>query len=225
MFAEYVRMSQDAVVLAKPTNLTYEQAAAVPVAGFTALQALRDKAKLQPGQKVLVNGASGGVGTFAVQLAKAFGADVTGVCSTRNVELVKSIGADRVVDYTSEDFTTTGERYDIIVDTAGNRSIGERRRVLTPKGVLVVVGGPNKGNWIGPLGGLVKMAVVAPFVSQRMVFMLANPSRDDLVALSELIEAGKITPVIDRTYRFEEVPEAIRYVEEGHARAKVVVTV
>jgi NADPH:quinone reductase-like Zn-dependent oxidoreductase len=224
-FAEYVSIRQDGVVLEKPASLTFEQAASVPVAAFTALQALRDKGQIQPGHKVLVNGAAGGVGTFAVQIAKAFGAEVTSVYSTRNVEMVRSIRADQVVDYTQEDFTRTRQRYDVLVDVAGNRTLSECRRVLAPKGVLVGVGGPDKGRWVGPLTGPVKMLLVSPFVSQTMVPLLAHQSRDDLAVLRELLEAGKVTPVIDRTYPLSEVPEAIGYLEEGHASGKVVITV
>ena len=223
--AEYISIRQDAVVLTKPANLTFEQAASVPVAAVTALQALRDKGHVQPGHKVLVNGASGGVGTFAVQIAKAFGAEVTGVCSTANVEMVASIGADRVIDYTREDFTRTGRRYDVLIDIAGTRTLSETRRVLVPKGVLVAVGGPDKGRWIGPLGRSVRMALLSPAVSQRMVFFLARQNKDDLAVLRELVEAGKVAPVIDRMYPLSEVAEAIRYLEEGHARGKVAITV
>jgi NADPH:quinone reductase-like Zn-dependent oxidoreductase len=223
--AEYISIREDAVVLKKPANLTFEQAAAVPVAAFTALQALRDHGRVQPGQKVLVNGASGGVGTFAVQIAKALGAEVTGVCSTPNVELVASIGADHVVDYTREDFTRTERGYDLLIDIAGSRTLAETRRVLVPKGVLVVVGGPDKGRWIGPFGRTLTMALQSPVVSQRMVSFLAHQNQDDLAFLSELLQAGKITPVIDRTYPLNEVPEAVRYLETGHARGKVVITV
>jgi NADPH:quinone reductase-like Zn-dependent oxidoreductase len=223
--AEYISIRQDAAVLAKPTRLTFEQAASVPVAGCTALQALRDKGQVRPGHKVLINGASGGVGTFAVQLAKAFGAEVTGVCSTQNAELVASIGADQVIDYAREDFTRAGCRYDLLVDIAGNRTLAETRRVLAPKGVLVGVGGPNKGRWIGPLGRSVRMALLSPAVSQRMVFFLARQNKADLAVLRELLEAGKVTPVVDRTYPLSEVAEAIGYLEEGHARGKVAITV
>jgi NADPH:quinone reductase-like Zn-dependent oxidoreductase len=223
--AEYISIRQDAAVLAKPASLTFEQAASVPVAGCTALQALRDKGQVRPGHKVLINGASGGVGTFAVQLAKAFGAEVTGVCSTQNAELVASIGADQVIDYAREDFTRTGRRYDLLVDIAGNRTLAETRRVLAPKGVLVGVGGPNKGRWIGPLGRSVRMALLSPAVSQRMVFFLARQNKTDLAVLRDLLEAGKVTPVVDRTYPLSEVAEAIGYLEEGHARGKVAITV
>jgi len=212
-------------VLLKPAGLTFEQAAAVPVAAFTALQALRDKGRVQPGQKVLVNGASGGVGTFAVQIAKALGAEVTGVCSTANVGMVASIGADHVVDYTREDFTRAERRYDLLIDIAGNRSLAETRRVLAPKGALVLVGGPNKGRWIGPFGRTIRMLLQSPAVSQRMVSFLAHQNRDDLAVLRELLDAGKVTPVIDRAYRLNQVAEAVRYLETGHARGKVVITV
>ena len=223
--AEYISVRRDGAVLAKPAGLTFEQAASVPVAGCTALQALRDKGQVRPGHKVLVNGASGGVGTFAVQLAKAFGAEVTGVCSTQNVAMVASIGADQVIDYTREDFTRAGRRYDLLVDIAGNRTLAETRRALTPKGVLVGVGGPNKGHWIGPLGRSVTMALLSPVLSQRMVFFLARLNKADLGVLRDLLEAGKLTPVIDRTFPLGESARAIGYLEEGHARGKVAITV
>ena len=223
--AEYVSIRHDGAVLTKPAGLTFEQAASVPVAAVTALQALRDKGRLRPGHQVLVNGASGGVGTFAVQIAKAFGAQVTGVCSTPNVEMVASIGAHQVIDYTREDFTRHGRRYDLLVDIAGHRTLAETRRALAPKGVLVGVGGPDRGRWIGPLGRSVTMALMSPAVSQRMVFFLARLNKADLAALRELLEAGKITPVIDRTYPLGEVAAAIRYLEQGHARGKVAITV
>ena len=223
--AEYISVRADAVVLQKPAGLTFEQAAAVPVAAFTALQALRDKGRVQSGQKVLINGASGGVGTFAVQIAKALGAEVTGVCSTANVGMVASIGADHVVDYTREDFTRAERRYDLLIDIAGNRSLAETRRVLAPKGALVLVGGPNKGRWIGPFGRTIRMLMQSPAVSQRMVSFLAHQNRDDLAVLRELLDAGKVTPVIDRAYRLNQVAEAVRYLETGHARGKVVITV
>ncbi len=221
-FAEYVCASESAVVL-KPANLTFEQAAAVPVAACSALQGLRDKGQIQRGQKVLINGAAGGVGTFAVQLAKVFGADVTGVCSTRNLDMVRSIGAHHVIDYTQEDFTTSGQQYDLIFDTAGNHSLSDCRRALTPKATLVLVGGPNKGRWVGPLTGVLKAVVVSRFVSQKLRPFLAHSSKADLIVLRELLEAGKVAPVIDRSYPLSDVPEAIRYLEEGHARGKVVI--
>ena len=221
-FAEYVCASESAVVL-KPANVTFEQAAAVPVAAFSALQGLRDKGQIRRGQKVLINGAAGGVGTFAVQLAKVFGADVTGVCSTRNLDMVRSIGAHHVIDYTQEDFTTSGQQYDLIFDAAGNHSLSDCRRALTPKATLVLVGGPNKGRWVGPLTGVLKAVVVSRFVSQKLRPCLAHSSKADLIVLRELLEAGKVAPVIDRSYPLSDVPEAIRYLEEGHARGKVVI--
>ena len=221
-FAEYVCASESALVM-KPDNVTFEQAASVPVAAFTALQGLRDKGHLQPGQKVLINGAAGGVGTFAVQIAKLFGADVTGVCSTRNVDMVRSIGADRVIDYTQEDFTKSGQRYDLFFDSVGNHSLLACRRVLNPKGIYIVVGGPD-GRWLGPLARMIKTLVLSWFVSQNLVMFLAKRSKEDLTIMHELMEAGKVTPVIDKRYRLSEVPEAIRYLQEGHARGKVVIT-
>ena len=224
-FAEYVRLPQDGVVERKPPNLTFEQAAAVPVAAFSALQALRDKARVQAQQKVLINGAAGGVGTFAVQIAKALGAEVTGVCSTAKVDLVRSIGADHVVDYTKEDFTRGGQRYDALIDVAGSKSVSECRRILTRNGVLVAVGGPVNGQWISPLIGPIKLLALSPIVSQRLLPFLARQRRADLAVLRQLLEEGKVTPVIDRTYALTEVPEAIRYLEQGHATGKVVITV
>ncbi len=222
-FAEYVCTSEGALVL-KPANVTFEQAAAVPVAAFSSLQGLRDKGQIQPGHKVLINGAAGGVGTFAVQIAKSLGAEVTGVCSTRNVDMVRSIGADHVIDYTQEDFTQSGQRYDLIFDTVGNHSLSDNRRVLGSKGTLVMVGAAPKGNWLGPLLPLLKALVMSRFVSQTLASFLATRSKEDLIIMQELLEAGKVTPVIDRTYPLSEVPEAIRYLEEGHARGKVVIT-
>jgi NADPH:quinone reductase-like Zn-dependent oxidoreductase len=221
-FAEYACTSESALVM-KPDNVTFEQAASVPVAAFTALQGLRDKGQIQPGQKVLINGAAGGVGTFAVQIAKWFGADVTGVCSTRNVGMVRSIGADRVIDYTQEDFTQSGQRYDLFFDCVGNHSLLACRRVLNPKGIYIVVGGPG-GRWLGPLARMIKTLVLSRFVSQKLVPFLAKSSKEDLTIMHELMAAGKVTPVIDKRYRLSEVPEAIRYLEEGHARGKVVIT-
>ena len=223
-FAEYVTVREDRAVVLKPASVTFEQAASVPVAALTALQALRDKGRIQPGQKVLINGASGGVGTFAVQIAKTFGADVTGVCSTRNVNMVRSIGADHVIDYTQEDFTKGGQRYDLILDTVGNHSLLEYRRVLTPKGIFVIVGGPNSGQWIGPLATPIKALMLSPFVSQKFVPFLAELNKEDLTIMRDLMQTGKVKPVIDRRYRLSEVPEAIRYLEEGHARGKVIIS-
>jgi NADPH:quinone reductase-like Zn-dependent oxidoreductase len=222
-FAEYVRGAERNFV-PKPAGLTFEQAAAVPIAGCSALQALRDRGDLQPGQRVLINGAAGGVGTFAVQIAKAFGAHVTGVCSTRNLELVRSIGADEVIDYAIDDFARSGQRYDLVVDAVGNRSLRDFRRVLSRKGTLVLVGGGG-GRWLGPMAGPLRGAVMSRFVSQRLRLLLAKITKADLVVLKELIEAGKVTPVIDRTYPLSDTPEAIRYLEAGHARGKVVITV
>jgi NADPH:quinone reductase-like Zn-dependent oxidoreductase len=222
-FAEYVCTSEPALVV-KPDNVTFEQAASVPVAAYTALQGLRDKGHIQPGQKVLINGAAGGVGTFAVQIAKAFGADVTGVCSTRNVDMVRSIGAGRVIDYTQEDFTKSGQRYDLIFDCVGNHSLPACRRVLNPKGTYVGAGAPG-GRWmIGPLVRGITTDLLSRFVSQKLVMVLAKSSKGDLTVMIDLMSAGKVTPVIDRRYSLSEVPEAIRYLEEGHARGKVVIT-
>ena len=221
-FAEYVTIPDDRAVVLKPANVLFEEAAAVPVAAITALQALRDKGQIKPGQKVLINGASGGVGTFAVQIAKSFGAEVTGVCSTRNVEMVKSIGADHVVDYTREDYTSSGRRYDLIIDMVGNHSLSRNRKVLTAEGNFVIVGG-SKGNWIGPLMGPVKALMLSPFVGQNFVTLMAKLSEEDLTVLGDLMQAGKVKPVIDRLYGLSEVPEAIRYSEEGHARGKIII--
>jgi NADPH:quinone reductase-like Zn-dependent oxidoreductase len=221
--AEYVSVHQDAAIHAKPASLTFEQAAAVPVAAVTALQALRDKGRVQPGQRVLVNGAAGGVGTFTVQIAKALGAEVTGVCGPGKTGLVASIGADHVIDYTRQDFTRTGQRHDVLVDIAGNRPLTACRRVLAPRGVLVGVGAPSGGRWLGPAARPLKMVLLAPFASQRMVFFIAQPGRDDLAVLSELLDGGKVTPVIDRTYPLSETAAAIRYREQGHATGKVVI--
>jgi NADPH:quinone reductase-like Zn-dependent oxidoreductase len=230
-FAEYVSVSDDFLEL-KPANLSFEQAAAVPLAALTALQGLRDHGRVAPGHKVLIIGASGGVGTFAVQIAKSFGAEVTGVCSARNVDMVRSIGADHVIDYTQEDFTEGGQRFDLVFETAGSHSPSEIRRVLTSKGTLVLIGhGGSEGRWIGPVGRLIRALVLSRFVSQRMVSYIGKPNYSsgpndgDLATLKELIEAGKIRPVIDRTYSLSETPEALRYLEEGHARGKVVITV
>ena len=220
--AEYACVSEDLLAL-KPASLTFEQAAAVPLAALTALQALRDAGHVQAGQKVLINGASGGVGTFAVQIAKSFGTEVTGVCSTRNVAMVRSIGADQVIDYTQEDFTQTGQRYDLILDTA-DRSLSDCRRALTPAGALVLIGG-SAGRWIDGLGRAYRARVLSPFVRQRLPPFLTKWNRQDLHVLKDLIEAGKVMPVIDRTYPLSEAREAMRYLEGGHARGKIVITV
>jgi NADPH:quinone reductase-like Zn-dependent oxidoreductase len=207
----------------KPAGITFEQAAAIPVAGCTALQALRNKGRLEAGQKVLVNGAAGGVGTFAVQIAKALGAEVTGVCSTRNVELVRSLGAEHVVDYTQADYTRSGERYDVILDAAGTHSLSANGRVLAPAGTIVLVGAVRFGNWIGPLIAPLKAVVLSRFSRQTFAPLVAKITRDDLEHLAGLVDAGTLSPVIDRTYALRETAEAIRYLEEGHARGKVVV--
>jgi NADPH:quinone reductase-like Zn-dependent oxidoreductase len=221
--AEYVRGGENDFT-PKPASLTFEQAAALPMAGCTALQALRDRGQLQPGQSVLINGAAGGVGTFAVQIAKDLGGDVTGVCSTSNVDMVRSIGADHVVDYTREDFARSDRRYDLVLDLVANRSLSDLRRALTPEGTLLLSGGGG-GRLLGPLALMLRARVRSRFVDQRLLSFLAQLRKEDLVALTELVEAGKITPVIDRTYPLSEAPEAIRYLEAGHARGKVVITV
>jgi NADPH:quinone reductase-like Zn-dependent oxidoreductase len=223
-FAEYTSVPEGHLEL-KPANLTFEQAAVVPLAALTALQGLRDVGQLKPGQTVVILGASGGVGTFAVQIAKHLGGDVTGVCSTRNVELVRSLGADPVVDYTQEDFTRSGRKYDLIFQLAGTRSPSDYRRALTSKWTLVLSSGESDGRWLGPVDRSMKAVLLSPFVSQRLVPFLAKSNKDDLRFLRELLEAATITPVIDRTYPLSEVPEAVRYLEEGHARGKVVITV
>jgi NADPH:quinone reductase-like Zn-dependent oxidoreductase len=223
--AEYLRVREGRAVVHKPSNVSFEQAASVPIAALTALQALRDKGRLQAGQKVLINGASGGVGTFAVQIAKSFGAEVTGVCSGRNADMVRSIGADHVIDYKKEDFTQGEQRYDLIVDNVGNHALSDYRRVMNPNGIYVQVGGPNEGLWIGPLVGVLKGAALSPFVSQEFKMMLAELNKEDLTLMGELIQSGKVTPVIDRRYVLKDVPAAIAYLEEGHARGKVIIDV
>ncbi|HXP35776.1 MAG TPA: NAD(P)-dependent alcohol dehydrogenase [Chthoniobacterales bacterium] len=226
-FAEYVCPRATRAVALKPANITFEQAASVNIAGITALQAIRDKGKVQPGQKILINGASGGVGTFAVQIAKSFGADVTGVCSTRNVDLVRSLGADHVIDYTKEDFAKGTERYDVILDNVPNHSLSECRRILNANGKYVMIGGggPNDSRWIGPFGRVIHALLVSPFISQKMGMMMADANQKDLTVLADMMQSGKVKPVIDRTYKLSEVPAAIAYLEEGHARGKVVITV
>jgi len=226
-FAEYVCVREPRAVALKPANITFEQAASVPIAAITALQGVRDKGKVQPGQKVLINGASGGVGTFAVQIAKSFGADVTGVCSTRNLDMVRSLGADHVIDYTKEDFTNGAERYDVIIDNVANHSLLECRRVLKPNGIYVLIGGgsANEQGLIGPLINPIKAMLLSPFVSQKMGMLLADLNHNDLAMLADLMQSGKVTPVIDRTYKLSELPQAIEYLEQGHARGKVVINV
>ena len=226
-FAEYVCVREARAVALKPANITFEQAASVPIAGITALQGLRDKGKVQSGQKVLINGASGGVGTFAVQIAKSYGAEVTGVCSTRNLDMVRSLGADHVIDYTKEDFTKSDQRYDVILDNVANHSLSEFRRVLKPNGIYVLIGGggANENRWLGPgLTQAFKAMFLSKFVSQQMGMMLAELNQKDLTFLADLMESGKVTPVIDKRYKLSDLPDAIRYLEEGHARGKVVIT-
>jgi len=223
-FAEYVCAREDKLAH-KPAKLTFEQAAVLAISGLTALQALRDHGKVRPGQEVLVIGASGGVGTYAVQLAKAFGAHVTGVCSTKKVEMVRSIGADHVIDYAREDFAEGEQRYDLILDIGGNSSLSRLRRTLTPEGTLVIVGGEGGGRWLGGTDRQLRALMLSPFVAQKLGTFVSSENHEDMIALKELIEAGKVTPVIDTTYPLSEVPEAIRYLEEGHAQGKVVITV
>jgi NADPH:quinone reductase-like Zn-dependent oxidoreductase len=226
-FAEYVCARADRAVALKPAGITFEQAASVPIAAITALQGLRDKGKVQPGQKVLINGASGGVGTFAVQIAKSFGAEVTGVCSTRNLDMVRSLGADQVIDYTKEDFAKSEQRYDVILDNVPNHSLSECRRILTPKGKYVMIGGggPNEGRLIGPFGRVIHTLLLSPFISQQMGMMLAELNQKDLTILADMMQAGTVKPVIDRTYTLSQIADAIRYLEQGHARGKVIITV
>jgi NADPH:quinone reductase-like Zn-dependent oxidoreductase len=223
-FAEYVSAKASKVAL-KPANLSFEQAAAVPTSALTALQGLRDHAEAQPGQRVLLIGASGGIGTFAVQLAKAFGAEVTGVCSTTKVDMVRSLGADHVIDYVRDDFTKTAQRYDVILDMAGNRSLSMLRCALTPEGTLVIIGGEEGGRWLGGTDRQIRALLLSPFVRQRLRTFVAKESAEDLLFLKELIESGKVTPVIDRTYALREAPDAIRHLKEGHARGKLVLSV
>ncbi|MDH3290215.1 MAG: NAD(P)-dependent alcohol dehydrogenase [Gemmatimonadota bacterium] len=223
-FAEYACAKEDACAR-KPANLTFEQAAVVPNSAFTALQGLRNQGKVQAGQRVLIIGAAGGVGSYAVQLAKAFGADVTGVCSTTKLDLVRSIGADHVIDYTREDFAATGQRYDVILDTAGARPLSRLRRALTPRGTLVFVGAEGGNRWTGGIGRQLRAVMLSPFVRHNLRMFIAMGNKEDLEFLKELIEAGKVTPLIDRTYSLSEAPEAIRYLAKGHARGKVAITV
>ena len=224
-FAEYVSVREERAIALKPASVSFEQAASVPIAAITALQALRDKGHVKAGQKVLINGASGGVGTFAVQIAKSYGAEVTGVCSTKNVELVRSLGADHVIDYTREDFTRGADRYDLIVDNVGTHSVSDYRRALNPNGVFVMIGSATTGHWFGWLEIPLEAWVLSPFMSQKFGMMLAELNKDDLAFMGELMQSGKVTPAIDRTYKLSETAEAIRYLEKGHARGKVVLTV
>jgi NADPH:quinone reductase-like Zn-dependent oxidoreductase len=223
-FAEYACAREDKLA-PKPENLTFERAAVVAISGSTALQALRDHGKVLPGQEVLIIGASGGVGTYAVQIAKAFGAHVTGVCSTKKVEMVRSIGADHVIDYTREDFAEGDRRYDLILDIGGNSSLARLRSALASRGTLVITGGEGGGRWLGGTDRQVRAMLLSPFVGQKLGTFVNKENHEDLLVLKDLVESGKITPIIDRTYPLSEVPEAIRYLEEGHARGKVVITV
>jgi NADPH:quinone reductase-like Zn-dependent oxidoreductase len=224
--SEYAR-AREARLALKPANITFEQAAGVPVAAITALQGLRDNGNIHAGQKVLINGASGGVGTFAVQIAKSFGAEVTGVCSTKNLDLVRSLGADHVIDYTKEDFTKGAERYDLILDNVGNQPLSGFIRALKPKGTCVLVGGggPNDGRWIGAVWRPVMAFLYRPFVEQKLVFFVAEIRKDDLTILADLMQSGKVKPVVDKTYPLDQVPEAMQYLEQGHARGKVIITI
>lgn len=226
--ADYVCVKADRAIVMKPHNITFEQAGSVGIAGITALQGLRDKGHIQAGQKVLINGASGGVGTFAVQIAKAFGAEVTAVCSTRNIDLVKSIGADHVIDYTKEDFTKTDQRYDMIYDLVGNHGFSERREILTPNGICVLAGIGGAGahpETMGRIIGNFWNAFRSNFTKQKFVFYIAKLTKDDFGVMRDLMQSGKVSPVIDRTYKLEQTADAVRYMEEGHARGKVVVTI
>jgi len=222
VYAEYTCASEDKLA-PKPANLPFEQAAVIAISGLTALQGLRNHAKVRAGQKVLIIGASGGVGTYAVQLAKAFGAEVTGVCSTSKVDMVRSIGADHVVDYTHDDFVQREQRYDVILDIGGNSSLSRLRRALTPKGSLVIVGGETDGRWLGGTGRQVRALLLSPLVGQSLSTFVSRENHEDMIVLKELIEAGKVTPVIDRTYALSEISDAIRYMREGRARGKLVI--
>jgi NADPH:quinone reductase-like Zn-dependent oxidoreductase len=223
-YAQYARARADRLA-PKPANLSLEQAAVVAISGLTALQAVRDHGRVESGQKVLVIGASGGVGTYAVQLAKAFGAEVTGVCSTTKLDIVRSIGADHVIDYTRDDFAAGEQRYDVVVDIGGNSSLSRLRRALTRKGTLVIAGGETAGRWLGGSDRQVRALLLSPFVGQKLGTFVSRENHEDMIVLKELIEAGKVTPVIDRTYPLREVSAAIRYMREGRARGKLVITV
>jgi NADPH:quinone reductase-like Zn-dependent oxidoreductase len=223
-YAEYVRAPENKLA-PKPANLTFEEAAVVAISGLTALQGLRDHGQVRPGQKVLIIGASGGVGSYAVQLAKAFDGEVTGVCSTTKVDMVRSIGADHVIDYTHDDFVDRDQRYDVILDIGGNSSLSRLRRALTAKGTLVIVGGESDGRWLGGIDRQLRAMLLSPFVGQKLGTFVSSENHEDMIILKELIETGKVTPVVDRTYPLSEVPEAIRYMRQGHARGKIVITV
>lgn len=220
--ADYVCVSQDGALL-KPSNVSFEEAAAVPVAAITALQGLRDHGHIQAGQKLLINGASGGVGTFAVQIAKSFGAEVTGVCSTRNVDGARAIGADHVIDYTREDFTLRGQHYDLMIDIAGSRSWSECKGVLNPQAAVVMIGAPDTNRLLGPLSHLFRAQLAAVGSSRRVAFFIASINRPDMELLRDLLESGKVKPVIDRRYELSEIAEAFRYMGDGHARGKIVI--
>ena len=223
-FAEYVTVREQRGIAPKPANMTFERAATIPVAGLTALQGLRDHGKVQPGQKVLVNGASGGVGTFVVQIAKAFGAEVTGVCHTRHLDAIRSLGADHVFDYAREDFTRSGQRYDLVLDVMGGRSWRDIRRVLNPNSTFVLIGGPKTNRLIGPLAHILKIRLAALRASQKVIFFIANVNKEDLLFMNQLFEAGKLTPLIDCQYRLNELPQAMRHFAEGHPHGKIVIT-
>ena len=223
-FAEYVTIREQRGIAPKPAGVTFEQAATVPVAGLTALQGLRDNGQIQPGQKVLINGASGGVGTFAVQIAQAFGAEVTGVCHTRHIDAIRSLGADHIIDYAREDFTRSGQRYDLVLDVMGGRSWRDFRRVLNPNATFVLIGGPKTNRLIGPLAHIIRIRLAALRASQKVIFFIANVNREDLLFMNELMEAGKVTPLIDRQYKLSELSQAMRHFAEGHPHGKIVIT-
>ncbi|MEO0996111.1 MAG: NAD(P)-dependent alcohol dehydrogenase [Pseudomonadota bacterium] len=224
-FAEYVRVRESGAVALMPENVSFDEAGTVAIAALTALQGLRDKGGLEAGQRVLINGASGGVGTFAVQIAKAMGAEVTGVCSTRNVEMVRALGADHVIDYKKQNFTETGKTYDLILDNVGSQSLGDTRRALEADGTLVLVGSTSSGNWLGPLMRPLQAYVTSPFVSENLIMLLAVLNREDLETLAAMMRSDEVTPVIDRRYALSDVADAIRYSETGRARGKIVIDV
>lgn len=224
-FAEYATIGENSAVVPIPANVSFENAAALPIAGTTALQAVRDHGRIRAGQKVLINGASGGVGTFAVQLAKSFGAEVTGVCSTRNVDLVRSLGADDVIDYTRDDFTLRGERYDVVIDNVGNRDLMELKKVLKPNGRIVIVGAPKGGRWIAPLWNPLKAVVARPFLDEEIGWFVADTNQQDLKFLVDRVSAGSLRPVLDRSYTLDEVPDAMRYLQTWRARGKILIEI